>query len=396
MPHRRHEIHAVVTDMNVNGLAVARVLGRHGVPVVGIGEDRDQPEMRSRYLDEHWLRGEDLLARLVHEGQRFQHPPVLFAITDESVELVCKHYEDLSALYHIAFSPAAAVGEMLDKQHFDRVARELGLPLPRTCEIGDAAQLEQALAEIPPPWIMKPVHKSAAYLAAGGQRAYQGAEPELFRSAFAGLGEAAPRMVLQEFIPGGDDAVHFCLLARGKDNQNLAACTGRKLRQWRPGTGGTSAAELVEAPELVELSERFFAAQRITGLCSMEFKRDAREGTFSCIEPTVGRSDWQNGLADANGLPLPYLVYLDCLGEPQPKPSRPWLRRRWVHWSSDRLSAHHHRRQGDLGRASWLWSLRPPIRGAYFAVDDLGPYLARLAGWFRTRRRSAPTGPSRP
>ena len=57
------------------------------------------------------------------------------------------------------------------------------------------------------------------------------------------------------------------------------------------------------------------------GLGSLEFKRDASTGRFVIIEPTVGRTDWQEELATLCGVNLPLRTYLTELGQPlEPAP----------------------------------------------------------------------------
>ena len=57
----------------------------------------------------------------------------------------------------------------------------------------------------------------------------------------------------------------------------------------------------MEDPRLVTMTADFFQRVGMTGACSMEFKRDPRDGEYYMIEPTVCRTDWQNAVADANG-----------------------------------------------------------------------------------------------
>jgi predicted ATP-grasp superfamily ATP-dependent carboligase len=236
---------------------------------------------------------------------------------------------------------------------------------------------------IPFPCILKPQAKTAAYTAAGGKKAYVIDDLDSLRSTYASFCDVEPRVVIQQFIPGGDDQVYFCLQACAADGSPILPFAGRKLRQWRPYCGGTSACEPVDAPVIVEQTSRFFAQVGMVGPCSMEFKRDPRDGTFYLIEPTVCRPDWQSGLADANGVPVVYGAYCAALGLPLPAPRRRRLRRRWVVFGDDRRSAAHYIRRRELGRLAWLWSIHPPIRGAFFALDDPGPYLAILGATAR-------------
>lgn len=384
-----HDTPAVITALNVNGLAVARVLGRHRVPVIAIHGNHSDPEAQTKFVDEIWHPDGSLVELLLHQGPKFRSRPVLVPITDDSVAAIAARVDELRAFYHVPMADPEMVAQLLDKTGFDRIARdlaiELELPLPDTFTIQSTADLERAAAALTYPCILKPPTKSAALEAAGGKKAFLLEDLAALRATYERFRSVQPEFIAQQYIPGGDDQVYFCLQAYGADHEPVASFTGRKLRQWRPYCGGTAACELVDEPRLVELSTRFFKAVGMVGLGSMEFKRDPRDGAFYLIEPTVCRTDWQNAIADANGVPIAYLAYLAALGRDIPESRAPWLRRRWVQFDADRLSAHHYRQRGELGRLAWLWSIRPPVRGAYFALDDLRPFLTMLRQTIRRR-----------
>ena len=142
-------------------------------------------------------------------------------------------------------------------------------------------------------------------------------------------------------------------------------------------------------------------------LSQQEWKRDPRAGTYFMIEPTVCRSDWQSGIADANQVPISYVAYREALApqiasiDESGAATSPLTNstdgggRRWVEFGADRKSAHHYRFAGQLGLFGWLWSIRPPIRCAYFALDDLAPYLATVTNpfsWLMRKIRSGRSG----
>lgn len=393
----RQKTPAIVTCLNVNGLAVARTLGRKGVMVIGIHPNDEAPETRSRYVRELWYGDSTTLCDLLAErADRFDKPPVLFPITDDSVAAVANALDTLREHYVIPMARPHTVIRLLDKMGFDRVAREMNLPVPGTWIVGSPTELEAAATDVPYPCILKPQEKSAAYAASGTQKAYFLEDEASLRATYLSFYEAEPRVVLQRYVPGGDDEVYFCLATCDEQHHATATFVGRKLRQWRPHCGGTAACEPVNDPairqRLTESTVDFFRRVGMVGPCSMEFKRDPRNDTFYMIEPTVCRPDWQNAIADANGTPIVWHTYCDALGLATPKPKSPWLQRRWVHFGTDRLAAHDYRRRGELGRLAWLWSIRPPVRGAYFALDDPSPYLAILGAWLKQKLRLG--GPS--
>lgn len=74
-----------------------------------------------------------------------------------------------------------------------------------------------------------------------------------------------------------------------------------------------SAAICVAAPEVAEELHRqtleFVRSVSYTGIGSLEFKRDSRTGRLLIVEPTVGRTDWQEEIATLCGVNVPLLTY---------------------------------------------------------------------------------------
>lgn len=384
---------AIVTAMNLNGLGVARVLGRHGVPVIGIHGDEATFELRSKFVHERWRRGDstdDLLTLLRDKGKQFAERPVLLPITDESVLLIAEHLDELRSMYRIAMPAPDLVRDLIDKERMPDIARRLGVTMPRSWHIHTQEEFDAALAELTLPCIVKPVHKDDAWQDAGLRKAYVFEDRDALLAVWRQIRAIGAPVVLQQFVPGGDDQIYFTLLYCKQGGDATALFSGRKLRQWRPRCGGTSASEPVHAPPLDEIARTFFAAVGMHGLCSLEYKRDPSDGVYYMIEPTVCRPDWQNGVADVNGVPLAWLAYCDLAGLPLPTVARHRRARRWVYWQWDVRAAAHYRQRGELNWLAWLWSIRPPVRGAVFALDDLGPWLATVsAAWRRLRGRVA-------
>jgi predicted ATP-grasp superfamily ATP-dependent carboligase len=69
------------------------------------------------------------------------------------------------------------------------------------------------------------------------------------------------------------------------------------------------------------MTTRFFQAAGVVGMASMEYKRDTRSGEFHMVEPTIGRTDYQEEVATLNGVNLPYAAWCSELGLPLPPPA---------------------------------------------------------------------------
>ncbi len=385
---KEQPVPAVVAGLNVNGLAVARLLGRHGIPVYGISFGPPGEEALSRYFREVWeFTTEDWIDLLLERASRLAGRAVLFPVTDAAVARAAAERERLAPGFHLPFPPGTITARLLDKRGFHQEASRRGFPVPATFFVSSPEELESVLEEVPFPCIVKPVVKTEGFLRARARKAHLAHHPDGAREAYLSFHAAEPRALVQEYIPGGDDQVWFCLLYMNEKGHASAAFTGRKLRQWPPLSGGTSACEPAREPRLEEMAVHFFREAGFHGICSMEFKRDPAKNEFYMVEPTVGRTDWQSAVADANGVPIPLVAYREMLRLPRPPIRRKPIPRRWVNLEEDRAAASVLREKGELTALSWILSLRPPIRGAWFAWDDPRPFLARLKSRWKGRFR---------
>jgi len=126
------------------------------------------------------------------------------------------------------------------------------------------------------------------------------------------LFEWAPRYLLQQWIPGDDTEVFFCLFLYDERGIEVASLPGRKLFQWPVAGGSTALCVDLDDPVLLDLSRGIMSATGVTGLCSIEFKRHADTGDYYITEPTVGRNDLQSFIANMSGINLTrrYVEYL--------------------------------------------------------------------------------------
>jgi hypothetical protein len=182
--------------------------------------------------------------------------------------------------------------------------------------------------------------------------------------------ETAGEVLVQEWVEGRNDEIYFCLFYRGREGKIVSMFTGRKLASSPPGVGLTAfCVEAAETREILEpMTEAFLETVDYAGMGSMEYKWDRINRRFVIIEPTVGRTDWQEEIATLCGVNIPLEAYRHELGLP-PGPRRP---------SSDRV----------VWRAS-LWERlkteRPAIpRNAvvydgYWRLDDPMPGIIQYS-----------------
>lgn len=388
----RHRTPAIVLSMCVNGLGVARSLGRHGVPVIGVTHRRDDPGVHSRYVCRLWRHepaGASLVDLMLEKRRYFDAPPVLFPTSDEMVRDLAARWDQLAGGFLVRLPDRALVEETMSKRGFAAWVERLGLPAPKTAFVDDPGQIRHVARDMTYPCVVKPEFQSARPTSGGSLKVVRAENPEELIQAYLALSDEIPRAVVQEWIPGGDGEVFFCLQYYDDKSLPLASFCGRKIRQWPPHVGSTASCEPVVSLDLVRLTTAFFSGIGFKGLCSMEYKRDPRDGRLRMIEPTIGRTDFQSAVADINGVPIPYIAYCDLVGATAPKVQERRRRIKWVRLASDWASAKHYRGRKEISLLHYLRSIRPPMRPATWSPEDPMPLIADMRPRLRRKVRGA-------
>jgi predicted ATP-grasp superfamily ATP-dependent carboligase len=121
--------------------------------------------------------------------------------------------------------------------------------------------------------------------------------------------------------------------------------------------------------ELSAITAQFMHAAGVVGMASMEYKRDVRSGEFRMVEPTIGRTDYQEEVATLNGTNVPYAAWCSEVGLPVPRADASQRPVVWRVQSEDSQSA---AAQGHSAAEAYpagcqvadaLWRWRDPVPG---------------------------------
>jgi D-aspartate ligase len=268
--------------------------------------------------------------------------------------------------------PSKSTMQMLmNKSSFQQSAEELKSPIPRSVRLTPNIKLER-IDLVRYPCVIKPLVKNAEY-SRRFVKAYKVSSARDAAELWTELSTVVSEAIMQEWIEGSDSDVYFCLQYRGPSGAPAVSFVGRKVCQWPPMIGGT--ASCVSAPdafdELVASTNAYFEAVGFVGLCSMEYKRDTRDNRFYMVEPTVGRTDYQEEIATLNGVNIPFAAYCGELGRKLSAsisiyPPRAW--RDSMSYAKARLA----------GAPDHLGLISPDARivDALFRANDPMPYVA--------------------
>lgn len=373
---------AVVVGGDYQGLSVVRSLGRRGIDVVVIDDERSISRA-SRFVSGSF-RWRDLRSDEGTEAalwalakQRDVGGWVVFATREETVAALSRRRDRLLEHFRIPTPPWAATRWAWDKRNTYRHASELGIPVPRSWSLASTDDLSSIDGE--PPFVIKPAIKER-FLYATGCKAWRADSREQLAERF----EEAARLIgpgeviVQELIPGrGETQLAYC--AFFKDGAPLAAMTVTRLRQHPSEFGRASTfVRTIEAPELEALSTRFLSSIGYYGLVELEYKHDQRDGLTKLLD--VNARTWgYHSLGQRAGVDFPYLLYADQVGLEPPRGSRAALGVSWVRLATDLPTAACELARGQLAWRDYARSLRRADAEAVFSRDDPRPWLAELA-----------------
>ncbi|MHC4083914.1 MAG: carboxylate--amine ligase [Planctomycetota bacterium] len=244
-------------------------------------------------------------------GQEFSAKPLLLPLTDMTCTLTMEHRSLLAEEFDIAMPNNEVLLNMLDKTKANRLAQECGLEVPLAGNAGCRDELAKLAEEMNLPVIVKPT-----WWRQRGTRTFKAERCDTKQQLLTvgnGLIDHGATILIQEYIPGGDDTVEVYMFYRSRDGRTIQGCSGRKIRQIPPGAGSMASGQAVLLPHIVEMSDAFLEKIDYRGLGGIEYKRYNNRSYF--IEMSV-RPEGFHMLSIKAGVDLPWLAYSDmALGE---------------------------------------------------------------------------------
>jgi len=365
--------------LHAGGVGVVRTLGRAGVAVYAIAEDRFTPAAVSRYCRNVFVApttgaepADRLVATIAAAARAFRGPLVAIPTDDEAAVVLAEHRE---ALPDELLVPAVAPGlprRLASKQGLHTLCAEHGVPTPRTSFPATRDEIEEFARTARFPVVAKNVDPFVRKRAPAVGGTTMVPDPPSLRD-LARRWPDPPTVMLQEYIPSEyaeDWIFHAYFDAR---SEPLVAFTGVKHRSWPPRFGATSFATVVGNAELAESMIRFCRRIGFAGIVDLDVRRDMRDGEYKLVDfnPRVG-AQFRAFETDA-GIDVVRAQYLDLAGRPVP-PGEPVDGRRFVveHLDAPALFAYRRVRPEPVsaplrrGTLEWGW----------FSRDDLLPFAA--------------------
>lgn len=330
MPTTEHSTYPdciLLTTGNAWGsiLEVVRSVGSRGVPVyvVGLGVDLS-PVKYSRFC--HKLVNLPLEMDPLQLAEKLitwwntinsKQKAILLPFSDQACTLIAKCRDYLINNFEIGMAKSDLVLGFLDKDRANALAMENGLTVPKFDHAGTREKLIDIADYINFPVIVKPTcwwKKGEKKLKA---KIY--ASKEQLLTGGGAFIDSGATILVQEYIPGGDECIEIYMFYRTKTGDNIFGCTGRKIRQFPLNAGIMASGKAIHLPDLAEISNMFLNKINYSGMGGIEFKRHNGKSYF--IELSV-RPEGFHPLATKAGVDLSWYWYADIALNRAPRTTR--------------------------------------------------------------------------
>ncbi|APU40674.1 hypothetical protein [Streptomyces sp. TN58] len=380
-------------------LGAVRSLGRKGVEVHAVVEAGGGPMGRSRYLRAAHPgpaggldpeAPEALLDCLAGVSERIGRPAVLVAMDDLSAIAVSRIAPMLRDRFRMPHQPDNLPARVADKAELSRLCSRWDVPHPETVVPASGTEAAEAARRLGLPVVAKWSRPWLLPAGADGLRSttlvHTTAEA---RRLYERSAEAGSRLLLQRFLPAGPDTDWFFHGAFTRGGRPLLAGSGRKELSWPVRTGLTAVGRWLPDPAVEEAALKLAERLGYQGILDLDFRRDER-GVFRLVDFNPRPGAQFRLFTDTAGLDVVQAMYLDLTDQRVPRPSG-GAGRVFVAENYALLAAVRGRSLPRRRPAADPAAPAPPVPGpaaergrveaAWFAGDDVRPFLAMLAAF---------------
>jgi D-aspartate ligase len=364
------------------GLGVVRSLGRLGVPVYGVYEERLAPAAVSRYLSGRFVWRSDptdadrFLDGMAVIGERLGRPTVLIPTDDLGAILISEHASTLGRWFRFPQPPPGLAQVLASKKGLFELCGKLGIPCPQASFPFSRQDVEEFAGRARFPVVAKVIEAWLLPVGAGLKSTTLVHDGEALLALYRRLdGGPTGNLMLQEYIPRGSGQDWFFHGYCDARSDCLVSFTGVKLRSYPAYAGPTTLGRSQDNKLLRGIAEELLHTISYRGIMDLDYRLDLRDGEYKLLDfnPRVGAQF--RVFEDEAAVDVVRALHLDLTGRPVGQ--RPQAEGRvFIVEHSDLLASVGYGRAGDLSLASWRTSLRGAHREpAWFARDDLAPFL---------------------
>jgi D-aspartate ligase len=356
-------------------VGIARSLGRLGVPVYAMVEDRYTPLAVCRHLTRAFINRtdgtNDLLNWLAGFGERMRRPTILLPTDDNGAVFIAEHKKALSHWFLFPDLPAGLPRQLADKMSLLRLCREVGVACPAYAVPRSMDEVHEFIERATFPVVVKSGEHFRRL--SNGYSSFVVRSPrELIEVCGSAESFQYTKIVLQEYVPGEDWIFHGY---RNHGTDCFVGFTGKKLRSYPPFAGPTSLGVSILNERLTTQVEVMLSAIGYSGIMDIDCRRDERDGRYKFLDfnPRVGANFRM--FENHEGIDVVRALHLDLTGRAV-RASSMVEGRTFIVELHDLVASLTYLRQGGLTVQNWWRSLSGKRELAWWSWGDPLPFLA--------------------
>ncbi len=365
----------VLRSASHGGLNIMRSLGPLGIEVYNLDPQRFAPAHHSRYCRGNFIwdieqsPAQDTLAYLEGVHRKIGRKAILIPTTDVTTRFVDRWRFYLRGRFIFPEQPPGLVDTLCSKKEMYFLARQHSIPTPECYFPTSRSDLEGLLARAEFPLLLKGIDGQRLWDRTRKKMFIVRTPDELIKTYDSAEDPASPNLMIQEYIPGGDDTIWMFNGYFDSHSESLVGFTGKKLRQCPIHTGSTSLGICLANEAIEQATCRFMKALGYRGILDVGYRYDARDGLYKVLDvnPRIGATF--RLFVGTNGMDVARALYLDLTGQPIVS-SAALEGRKWIVEDLDMVSSFRYYREGGLTIRSWLKSLRGIDEAAFLSIRD--------------------------
>src|SRR5262245_27414389 len=254
------------------------------------------------------------------------------------------------------------------------LATRLSIPTPKTVFPESPHDVLEFCEKAQFPVMLKASDNIRTSRHAGKKMVIVGSKDELIREYQAMEDDSHPSLMLQEYIPGSDDSVWMLNGYFDEHSECLFSITARKIHQTPVYTGMTALGVCLPNSTIEAATKTLVKGIGYKGILDIGYRYDARDGRYKLLDanPRLGAT-FRLFVGD-NGMDVTRAEYLHFTGQTVPA-SYICTGRKWILEDADLVSCIQYYRDGALSLHDWLVSYRGIDECAWYAADDIMPFL---------------------
>jgi predicted ATP-grasp superfamily ATP-dependent carboligase len=179
---------------------------------------------------------DEYLNFLIELARQFGRQAVYYPTGDNTVQFYSRHRAALEPYYRCVMPEPDLVEALVSKDGFDRLCLAHELSAPQTVFPTDRADIESRLDQLKFPAVIKPAQShdwkkpAMVTIVGAGTKALRVDDAQQLLASYDKVARVNPRLVIQELIPGPDEALYYCCGYVDRTGTPRAAFVGQKLR----------------------------------------------------------------------------------------------------------------------------------------------------------------------